>query len=136
MAQPRASGQRKEKVISVKLFVCNLSFNTTKEEIEALFAQAGQVEEVFLPTDRATGRMRGFAFVTMDSAEAASTAIERFNDHELGGRQLRVNEATERPPRSPSFDSSPFGGNRPGGAGKPSRPKGSRRNVRARKRSL
>ena len=83
--------------------------------------------------------MRGFAFVTMSSAEEASAAIELFNDHELGGRQLRVNEATERPPRSPNFDfgGGGFGGNRPpGGGNRPARPKGSRRNVRARKRSL
>lgn len=89
--------------------------------------------EVFLPADRNTGRPRGFAFVEFNDDEAAARAIEEFDGHELGGRNLRVNAAEARPPR-PSFTSAPP----PRGKefAKPSRPKGSRRNARRKKRSL
>ena len=74
-----------------KVFVGNLDFNTTREDLEALMSQAGQVKDVYLPTDRETRRPRGFAFVEYSSDEEAAAAIEKFNGHELGGRQLRVN---------------------------------------------
>lgn len=130
---------RKGESISSKLFVGNLNFKTTEDEIRGLFSEAGEVLEVILPTERGTGRPRGFAFVEMADSDGAAAAIEKFDGHELGGRALRVNEATERPARRPPFqdDFSPFGG---GGGGKPSfrpgKPKGSRRNLRGKKRSL
>ena len=72
-----------------KVFVGNLDFNTTRDEVEALFAQVGTVRDVFLPTDRESGRPRGFAFVEFESDEDAAKAIEKFNGHDLGGRALR-----------------------------------------------
>jgi RNA recognition motif-containing protein len=94
----------------------------------------GEVVEVFLPTDRTTGRPRGFAFVEFTEDGAAGTAIERFNEKECNGRNLRVTAAEERN-RSPRFGD---------GAGSPpphhrkdrAKPKGSRRGLRAKKRSL
>ena len=125
-----------EAVISAKLFVGNLNFNTTGAELEALFSEAGDVVEVILPADRATGRPRGFAFVEYADEAAAAAAIQRFDGHELGGRELRVNEAQDRPSRAPRMPFSPGGGGgRPSGP-PPSKPKGSRRNLRGRKRSL
>jgi RNA recognition motif-containing protein len=89
---------------------------------------------VVLPTDRASGRPRGFAFVQFASDEQAAAAIQKFEGVELGGRNLRVNEATgERGPRSASGGLERFSQDRPGFR---PRPKGSRRNVRARKRSI
>jgi RNA recognition motif-containing protein len=122
-------------VSKAKVFVGNLSFNTTREQLETLFSQAGDIVEVFLPTDRATGRPRGFGFVEFSGPSEAAEAIDKFNGYEFGGRELRVNEAQDRPRRPPMMDDAqPFGsGYRPG---KPSRPKGSRRNVRGKKRSL
>lgn len=79
-----------------RLYVGNLSFNTTRETLENAFATAGDVSEVAIPTDRETGRPRGFAFVTMGSAAAAAGAIEQLNGAMLDGRPLRVNEAQER----------------------------------------
>lgn len=115
------------------MFVGNLSFDTTREQIEAFFAPFGEITEVTVPTDRDSGRPRGFAFVTFASAESAQQAIQGSDGKELDGRNLRVNEATERPERG-------FGG---GGRGfgapsfrPPSRPSGSRRNIRGRKRSI
>lgn len=117
-----------------KLFVGNLDFKATRQEVEDLFSEVGEVEEVFLPTDRATGRPRGFAFVTFVSEDHAEEAIERFNGYELSGRELRVNAAEERAPR-PSFGGGGGGGGG-GGRGGGSKPKGSRRNIRGKKRSL
>lgn len=139
-----------EDIISTKLFVGNVSFDTPKEEIERLFGEAGQISEVFVPTDRETGRPRGFAFVEFADAAAAEAAIQRFDGYELNGRPLRVNEAQERRPRAPSFRPQaappdfgppPFGGGGGGGGGGrrgdgPGKPKGSRRNLRRKKRSL
>jgi cold-inducible RNA-binding protein len=131
-----------------KVFVGNMSFDTTREELQELFAQAGEVTEVVVPTDRMSGRPRGFAFVSFATDEAAAAAIQKLDGAELGGRNLRVNEASaERPTRSFGGGgggggfSRPFGGGgggggRPGGPGGGNRPKGSRRNVRARKRSI
>jgi cold-inducible RNA-binding protein len=90
-----------------KIYVGNLPFTTTDAELRTLFSQHGTVESVSLPTDRETGRPRGFAFVEMNQADAAR-AIQNLNGKELGGRALRVNEAQDKP-RS--------GGPRPGGGG-------------------
>jgi cold-inducible RNA-binding protein len=120
-----------------KIFVGNLDFATTSTELEALFAQAGEVSGVSVPADRLTGRPRGFAFVEFTNATDAAAAIERFDGHELGGRKLRVNEASDRP--APGAGGGPGGGGgfaRPFGGGRPSRPKGSRRNIRGRKRGF
>ena len=84
-------------VMGNRLYVGNLSFNTTKETIEAAFSAAGEVREITMPTDRETGQPRGFAFVTMGSAQAASDAIAQLNGSMLDGRALKVNEAQERP---------------------------------------
>jgi RNA recognition motif-containing protein len=131
--------------MGTKVFVGNMSFDTTREELQELFAQAGEITEVVVPTDRMSGRPRGFAFVSFATDEAAAAAIQTLDGKELGGRNLRVNEASaERPMRagggggggfSRPFGAGGGGGGRPGGPGG-SRPKGSRRNVRARKRSI
>jgi RNA recognition motif-containing protein len=80
-----------------RLYVGNLSFSTGREAVEAAFASCGTVLEVALPTDRETGQPRGFAFVTMGSAQEANAAIAELNGMMLEGRSLRVNEAQERP---------------------------------------
>ncbi len=82
-----------------KVFVGNLSFDTTREQLEALFAPMGEITEIVVPTDRDSGRPRGFAFVTYANGESATQAIEKLNGVELGGRNLRVNEAMERASR-------------------------------------
>ncbi len=97
-----------------KIFVGNLNFNTSKEELETLMGQVGQVKDVFLPTDRETGRPRGFAFVEYAAEEDAAKAIEKFNGHELSGRALRVNAAEDRPRRT---GGAPGGGGGYGGGG-------------------
>jgi RNA recognition motif-containing protein len=129
--------------MSSKVFVGNLNFDTTEDELRSLFSEVADPTSVAVPTDRMTGRPRGFAFVEFQSDEQAEQAIQRFDGYELAGRKLRVNEAMERPPRSASGGfSRPFGGGGAGTAGGAdrfaprSRPKGSRRNVRARKRSI
>ena len=78
--------------MSKKLFVGNLSFQTTEQELNDLFSQVGKVESVSIITDRMTGRSKGFGFVEMDN-EAAETAITKFNGADLSGRKLTVNEA-------------------------------------------
>ena len=98
-----------------RLYVGNLSFNTSREAIEAAFAAAGEVREVSVPTDRETGQPRGFAFVTMGSTTAAAAAIAQLNGAMLDGRALRVNEAQERPARGGGGGGG--GGGRGGGGG-------------------
>lgn len=83
-----------------RLYVGNLSYNTTQASLESAFAAAGDVREVAMPTDRETGQPRGFAFVTMGDAQAANSAIAQLNGSMLDGRALKVNEAQERPARS------------------------------------
>jgi cold-inducible RNA-binding protein len=83
-------------MVSNKLYVGNLSFSTTPEAVETLFAAVGEVREVAMPTDRETGQPRGFAFVTMGSSEIAETAARQLDGTVLDGRPLRVNEAQER----------------------------------------
>lgn len=156
--------------MSAKVFVGNLDFNTTKDEVQSLFSQIGEIRDVFLPMDRESGRPRGFAFVEFASDDDAAKAIEKFNGYELGGRALRVNAAEDRPrggagggggrPR-PSFGGSGGGGGYSGGGGGGGgygggggggygggggagggggfgggKTKGSRRNIRGKKRSL
>jgi RNA recognition motif-containing protein len=82
-----------------KLYVGNLPFSATDDEVNELFSQHGTVHSVALINDRETGRPRGFGFVEMDD-DAATAAIQALDGHELGGRNLRVNEAQDRPRRS------------------------------------
>ena len=85
--------------MNTRLYVGNLSFNTTADGVRAAFADFGSVDDVYLVSDRETGRSRGFAFVTMGSPEDAQRAIEGMNGKPLDGRPLRVNEAEERQSR-------------------------------------
>ena len=94
--------------MSMKLYVGNLSFQTSGEDLQQLFAQAGTVESASVVEDRDTGRSRGFGFVEMSSNEEGQAAISQFNGKEVNGRALNVNEAKPREDR---------GGNRGGGRG-------------------
>ena len=82
--------------MSTKLYVGNLSFNTTAQDLETMFAASGTVVSASLIEDRETGRSRGFAFVEMSSAEEAKAAISSFDGKEVDGRSLKVNEAKAR----------------------------------------
>ncbi|MDH3492644.1 MAG: RNA-binding protein [Acidobacteriota bacterium] len=82
--------------MSNKLYVGNISFDTTEADLEDLFGQAGTVESVNIISDRDTGRSRGFGFVEMSSQEEANNAISQFNETEVGGRNIIVNEAKPR----------------------------------------
>ena len=82
----------------MRIFVGNLSYHTTEDQLSELFAQAGEVESATVITDRDTGRSRGFAFIEMDQ-EAGAKAIQQFNGYELDGRAINVNEARPRPER-------------------------------------
>ena len=126
------------------MFVGNLSYETSQNDLETLFSQVGQVVEVVLPVDRATDRPRGFAFVEFSDSDAVTGAIDKLDGTELGGRMLRVSEARERSARPP-FGGGGGGSGGPGESGwsndrpssrKTSRPKGSRRGVRGRKRGF
>jgi RNA recognition motif-containing protein len=94
--------------MSMKLYVGNLSFQTSSEDLQQLFAQAGTVESASVVEDRDTGRSRGFGFVEMSSKEEGQAAIAQLNGKEVGGRALTVNEAKPREDR---------GGSRGGGRG-------------------
>ena len=93
--------------MSMKLYVGNLSFQTSSDDLNQLFAQAGTVESAAVVEDRETGRSRGFGFVEMSSKEEAQKAIEQFNGKEVNGRNLNVNEAKPRENRGGGG----FGGN-------------------------
>jgi RNA recognition motif-containing protein len=98
-----------------RLFVGNLPFQTSEDDLQQLFAQAGPVESVRVMRDQATGRARGFAFVEMATDDAARTAIDKFNQTDFGGRAIAVNEARPQAPRPGGFDG---GGGRGGGGGR------------------
>ena len=89
--------------MGTKLFVGNLSFDVIENDLQDLFSQAGSVNSVDIMQDRTTGRSRGFGFVEMANSDEASKAIAQFNDSELKGRNIKVNEAKPR--------ESSFGGN-------------------------
>jgi len=97
-----------------KLYVGNLSFKTTEDELRSHFGQYGSVTDVYVAMDRMTGRPRGFAFVTMGTAEESQEAAEKVNGSELDGRQLTVNEARPKEERSGGGG---FGGGGGGGGG-------------------
>jgi cold-inducible RNA-binding protein len=138
-----------------KLFVGNLNFDTTSDDLKELFAQAGTCDTAQVMTDRATGRSRGFGFVEMSTDSEAQKAIEELNGKSFQGRNLNVNEARERTPGPPrgfrpagdfgggreggfdgGFGGGSFSGFRGPGGPKPRKDGGSRRGLRARKRSL
>jgi cold-inducible RNA-binding protein len=95
--------------VSKNIYVGNMSYDTTADALRELFEAYGEVEEVSVITDRATGRPRGFAFVEMADTEAANAAIAALDGQDVDGRTLRVNEAKPREPRS-------GGGGRGGGS--------------------
>jgi len=111
----------------MKLYVGNLAFQTSSDDLQALFAQAGTVESASVVEDRETGRSRGFGFVEMSSAEEGAKAIEQFNGKDFNGRNLTVNEARPREDRGGrgggggggrgGFGGGGGGGNRGGGGG-------------------
>jgi cold-inducible RNA-binding protein len=106
--------------MSNKLFVGNLSFNTTENDLQDLFQGCGSVTEVNLITDRMSGRSKGFAFVTMSTPEEAQNAISTLNGKNVNGRDLNVNEARpreDRPERSGGGGGGGGGGYRGGGGG-------------------
>ena len=85
--------------MSKKIYIGNLPFSSTEAELRDVFGRHGAVESVNIITDRETGRPRGFAFVEMEEATAASDAIRALDGSDLGGRNIRVNEAQDRPSR-------------------------------------
>ncbi|HXD30013.1 MAG TPA: RNA-binding protein [Pyrinomonadaceae bacterium] len=112
--------------MSMKLYVGNLSFQTSSEELQQLFSQAGTVESASVVEDRDTGRSRGFGFVEMATKEEGESAIAQFNGKEVNGRALNVNEARPRENRGGGGgggrggyggNRGGFGGNRSGGGG-------------------
>ena len=109
--------------MSTKLYVGNLAFQTTSQDLQQLFGQAGTVESASVMEDRDTGRSRGFAFVEMSTKEEAASAIEQFNGKEVGGRTLKVNEARPRENRGGgrgfSNDRGGYGGNSGGRRSEP-----------------
>ena len=109
--------------MNTKLYVGNLSFDTTENDLQDLFAAYGPVSEVNLITDRMSGRSRGFGFVTMGTPEGAQAAIQALAGKEVGGRALTVNEARPREDRAPGEG----GGRGHGGGGGGQRRQFSRR---------
>jgi len=97
--------------MSTKLYVGNLSFNTTEQEVRDLFSQHGNVTEATLIIDKLTGRSRGFAFVSYDTEEAAQNAIDKLDGQDVDGRKLTVNIAR------PKEEGRPYGGGGGGGGG-------------------
>jgi RNA recognition motif-containing protein len=85
--------------MSKNIYVGNINYNTNEDDLRNLFEQYGTVESVKIISDRDTGRSKGFGFVEMENAEEADSAISALNSQEVGGRQLRVNEANDRPKR-------------------------------------
>ena len=101
--------------MGTKLYVGNLSFNTTETDLQDLFAGVGPVQEVTLMQDKFTGKSRGFAFVTMTSEQDAQKAVAEFNGKTVEGRPLTVNEARPREARPPGGGGGGYGG---GGGGR------------------
>jgi len=106
------------------IFVGNLSYQTTQDELQQAFQAYGNVERVNIITDRDTGQPRGFAFVEMSDAREAETAISQLNGAQLNGRAMNVNEARPKPANGG------FGGNRGGGGGGRGRGNGGGRGQR------
>ncbi len=103
--------------MEVKLYVGNLSYSTTEDELRTLFAQAGSVASVALIKDRDTGSSKGFAFIEMTTQAEAQKAISMFNEYKMGERALTVNLARPREERSGGGGRGGFGGGNRGGGG-------------------
>ncbi len=145
-----------EAAIPAKMFVGNLNFKTTKDDLVEVLSEVGRPVDVFLPLDRTTGKPRGFAFVEFATEDELEKAIALLNGREVAGRTLKANKADERPRRSPGPHQGPAPARPRADFGKPRDPfpsefasepfdfddmrngrgKGSRRNLRAKKRSL
>ena len=104
-----------EGLMPSKLYVGNLAFTVSNDDLHELFSQAGQVQSATVVTDKFSGQSRGFGFVEMTTSEEAANAIRQFNDSELKGRNIKVNEAK---PRESSFGGGNRGRNSGGGAGR------------------
>ena len=100
-----------------KLYVGNLPFSATENDLESIFAQYGQLDSLTIVRDRESGQPRGFAFVEYGDDAAAAAAIAATNGMQVGGRALMVNEARPQAPRSGGGGGRGFGGGRPGGSG-------------------
>ena len=98
-----------------KLYVGNLAYSVSNQDLQDLFSQVGQVQSATVVADKFSGQSKGFGFVEMTSAEEASNAIKQFNDTELKGRNIKVNEAK---PREAGFGGGNRGRNSGGGAGR------------------
>ncbi len=96
--------------MSMKLYVGNLSFNTSQQDLNELFGTVGTVESTNIIEDRETGRSRGFGFVEMSSKEEGNTAIEQLNGKEIDGRELKVNEAKPQENRGGGGGRGGYGG--------------------------
>ena len=103
--------------MEVKLYVGNLSYSTTEEELRELFAQAGNVASVAVIKDRDTGQSKGFGFVEMTTQAEAQTAISKFNSYKMGERALTVNLARPKEERSSSGGGGGYNNNRRSGGG-------------------
>ena len=103
--------------MNTKMYVGNLPFSATQEDIQALFSQFGTVTDVFLPMDRVSGRPRGFAFVTMGTPEEMTAAINGLNGQDFGGRKLGINEARPKEERPGGFGGGGGGRGGYGGGG-------------------
>jgi RNA recognition motif-containing protein len=114
---PSPHEPKREEEMGNRLYVGNLSFDATEDSVRAAFAEAGEVVEVKIISDRDSGRSRGFGFVTMGSAESAQKAITQMNGAMLDGRALKVNEAEERRERTGGGGFGGGGGGRSGGGG-------------------
>src|SRR2546423_2653379 len=128
----RAVKSKSRVIMSTKLFVGNLSFNATENQLQDMFAAHGNVIEVDVIMDKFTGRPRGFAFVTMENKEGADAAIQALNGKELDGRALTVNEARPREdrPREDRRSGGGGGGGYGGGGGGGGGGRGGRREYR------
>ena len=124
MLQWRSIEDRAREKTVTRIYVGNLPFSASEDDVRSLFQEYGSVEEVSLVSDRETGRPRGFGFVEMDS-QGANAAIQALDGVDYGGRNLRVNEARPREERPPRRDGG-YGGSR-GGYGR-DRDRGGRRN--------
>ena len=103
------------------LFVGNLPFSATEDQLRDLFSAFGEIQQVRIMTDRDTGRSRGFAFVEIADDEAAAKAVSELNGKDFGGRQLTINEARPKPERRGGFGpggGGGFGGKKRGGGGR------------------